>query len=62
MTLRLNATRDTQAQPSTLALGLGSNDTVQDICNGQGTVALRRTDFKLWHGTRDLVPLPTKAQ
>ena len=31
MTLRLNATRDTQAQPSTLALGLGSNDTVQDM-------------------------------
>ena len=32
------------------------------ICNGQGTVALRRTDFQLWRGSRDLVPLPTKAQ
>ena len=31
MTLRLDANRDTQAQPSTLALGLGSNDTVQDM-------------------------------
>ena len=34
MTLRLSAARDTQAQPSTLALGLdglGSNDTVQDM-------------------------------